>query len=339
MPDQDFSAPEYAPLWDPHIPAKKIIKHLLLLLAAFCTITVAGMIDPFGPFPPFAEIDPAITSTPDIIAALPGAYLKQMWGVVHLLFTNFEALKYGLSFSGSLLFILISHEMGHYVVARIHKVETTLPYFIPTPPLVGAGTLGAFIKILSPLPSRKATFDIGVAGPIAGFIALIPVALIGTYNMQVITPEEAAKYSSSLYFSDPLLMRGAAWLAGIDLSLALANPFYMAAWIGLLVTSLNLIPSGQLDGGHALYAVFGAKIHSLTGVVAFVVMSVITGLGWFIYNSPSGLLFTVILAVMMKIRHPQPLDDTPLDFKRKIVAFLTLVIFALCFTPFPIQIR
>jgi membrane-associated protease RseP (regulator of RpoE activity) len=106
----------------------------------------------------------------------------------------------------------------------------------------------------------------------------------------------------------------------------------------LLVTALNLIPSGQLDGGHAIYALFGARFHLWMGRIAFFVMATLSIVGWFVYGSPSGLLFSVILAVMMLIRHPRPLDDEPLDLKRKLIAVLTLIIFALCFVPFPIQI-
>jgi membrane-associated protease RseP (regulator of RpoE activity) len=131
-----------------------------------------------------------------------------------------------------------------------------------------------------------------------------------------------------------------AYLTGHDLSLPIApNPFYFAAWLGLLITSLNLIPSGQLDGGHAVFSVFGETIHKWTGYAAFVIMAVISISGWFIYNSPSGLLFTVLLAVMMRIKHPEPIDTTPLDFKRKVIAILTLLIFVLSFVPFPIQIK
>src|SRR5256885_8488079 len=124
------------------------------------------------------------------------------------LFTKPGYLIDGLSFSLSLLFILICHEMGHYVACRLYRVDATLPFFLPTPPMVGpAGTFGAFIKILSPMPSRRAVFDIGVAGPIAGFIALIPIALIGIATMEVVTPAQAAAHSGGLSFSDPLFMK------------------------------------------------------------------------------------------------------------------------------------
>jgi membrane-associated protease RseP (regulator of RpoE activity) len=144
---------------------------------------------------------------------------------------------------------------------------------------------------------------------------------------------------TGIYFSDPLFLQLLGKILGVDSNLGYFNPFLAAAWLGLLVTSLNLIPSGQLDGGHAIYAVFGEKIHRLTGRIAFVLMTGICVLGWFIYNSPSGLLFTILLGVMMRVRHPEPLDTSPLNFNRKLVAVLTLLIFILCFVPFPIQIR
>ncbi len=119
----------------------------------------------------------------------------------------------------------------------------------------------------------------------------------------------------------------------------LGRRFLAAAWIGLLITSLNLIPSGQLDGGHAIYAVFGEKIHLWTGRIAFVVMATISVFGWILYSSPSGFLFAILLAVMMRVGHPEPIDDAPLNFTRQVVAVLTLLIFILCFVPFPIQIK
>jgi len=137
-------------------------------------------------------------------------------------------------------------------------------------------------------------------------------------------------------FSNPLVLRLFAYVGGIELS---ANPFYFAAWLGLLITALNLFPSGQLDGGHAIYAVFGKKIHSWTGQIAFVSMALLSVLGMYFYGSPSGFLFAVILAIMLRIKHPAPLDNSPLDFKRKLIAALTLIIFILCFVPFPIQLN
>lgn len=316
-------------------------KHIALLLVALFTVTIAGVLEPFGIIPIFPNVNPQTwTETWQFFSSFPVHYLQLIFSTIYLLFTDFETLKYGLKFSISLLVILTAHESGHYVACRLYGVDATLPYFIPLPPLIGpAGTFGAFIKIISPLPSRRATFDIGVAGPIAGFIALIPVLVIGLLTMQQVSPAQVAEAHAGLYFSDPLLTQILARLIGVDTSLGYFNPFLAAAWIGLLVTSLNLIPSGQLDGGHAIYAVFGEKIHQWTGRIAFAVMATTAISGWIFYSSPSGLLFAILLAVMMRIHHPEPLDDTPLNPMRLVVAVLTLLIFVLCFVPFPIQIR
>ncbi len=316
------------------------LKHIGFLLLTLVTTTIAGTLFPFGIIQTLPEADPQ--TWPEIfqfITSLPTRYAALVADAVYLLFTDARYLKYGLSFSLSLLFILISHEMGHYIACRIYKVDATLPYFIPTPPMIGpAGTFGAFIKIRSPMPSRKAVFDIGVAGPIAGFIALIPIAIIGVVTMEPVTAQQIAS-PSGIMFSDPLLMQLFAYVRGIDLHLSMGNAFYFAAWVGLLVTALNLIPSGQLDGGHAIYAVFGETFHRWTGRIAFALMATLSILGWFYFNSPSGFLIAVLLAVMMRIRHPEPRDQSPLGAARTVIAILTLLIFVLCFLPFPIQIR
>jgi membrane-associated protease RseP (regulator of RpoE activity) len=317
-------------------------RHFLFLAITFVTSTIAGSLFPFGRIPSLPEADPqTLSEFLQLVSEIPFRYSALIFIAVSKLLTDAEYLTYGLSFSLSLLFILICHEMGHYVACRIYKVDATLPYFIPTPPMIGpAGTFGAFIKIKSPMPSRKAVFDIGVAGPIAGFIALIPIAIVGVATMQTVSPEQlAAAGGGGIIFTDPLFMRLIAAGVGIDLNFAIGNPFYFAAWIGLLVTALNLIPSGQLDGGHAIYAVFGERVHYWTGRVAFVLMTAFSIVGWFYFNSPSGFLIAILLGVMMRIRHPEPWDQTPLDGKRKLIAFLTLVIFVLCFVPFPIQIN
>ena len=316
------------------------IRHLLLLAITFCTSMVAGVMYPFGPINTLPADDPGTAAeVVSFVLSLPMRYVGLVSDTVHKIFTIPYVLDYGLKFTLSVLFILICHEMGHYIACRIYKVDATLPFFIPTPPRIGpAGTFGAFIKILSPMPSRRAVFDIGVAGPIAGFVALIPIALMGIATMEMATPAQVANSQGGIAFSDPLLMKFLAYLFGIDLQFGIGNAFYYAAWLGLLVTALNLIPSGQLDGGHAIYAVFGKTVHKLTGRIAFPVMAVFSVIGMYFFNSPSGLLIAIILAVMMRVGHPEPLDQTPLDPKRNVIAFATLVIFALCFVPFPIKI-
>lgn len=324
--------------------ARTWARHIALLLVTFCTVTIAGTLYPFGLAPlseSLQEADPeTVSEFFSFLISLPAKYAELIGGAMHSLATDPVYLRYGLSFSISLLFILLCHEMGHYIACRLYRVDATLPFFIPTPPMIGpAGTFGAFIKILSPMPSRRAVFDIGVAGPIAGFLALIPIAIIGIATMHVATPEQMAHVQGGLSFSDPLLMRLVAYFFGIDLQFGIGNAFYYAAWVGLLVTALNLIPSGQLDGGHAIYAVFGKTVHRWTGRIAFPVMATLSVLGLYYFSSPSGFLVAIILAIMMKVGHPEPYDQTPLDAKRKVIAFLTLVIFVLCFVPFPIKIN
>src|SRR4051812_11891866 len=310
-------------------------RHFLLLGLTLCTATLAGLIYPFGAYLWIDKV-PDPQSFTDLLQ-LPLVYLGLIGEAIRTAALTPGGLAYGFEFSISLLFILICHEMGHYVMCRKYHVDATLPFFIPTPPMIGpAGTFGAFIKILSPMPSRKAVFDIGVAGPIAGFLALIPIAAIGLATLE---PSTGVTLDGGITFADPLFMRIGGSIAGHDPTTSYGNAFYFAAWIGLLVTALNLIPSGQLDGGHAIYAVFGEKIHRWTGRIAFPAMAVLAITGLVLYGSPSGFLVAIILAVMMRIKHPQPWDMTPLDAKRKAVAFLTLVIFALSFVPFPIQIN
>lgn len=316
------------------------VRHILLLIVTFCTATLAGSMFPFGPYDTLPDADPqSLQELFAFILMIPEKYVALIAGAVTNLYNNPAHLIYGLQFSVSLIFILICHEMGHYLMCRKYRVDATLPFFLPTPPMIGpAGTFGAFIKILSPMPTRKAVFDIGVAGPLAGFIALIPVAVLGIANMEMATARQL-EIPAMITFADPLFMQGLGLLFGKDPTIGIGNAFYFAAWVGLLVTAINLIPSGQLDGGHAIFAVFGERVHYWTGRIAFVVMATLSVVGFYFFNSPSGFLIAVILAVMMRIRHPQPWDMTPLDGKRKLIAAVTLVVFILSFVPFPIRVN
>jgi membrane-associated protease RseP (regulator of RpoE activity) len=311
------------------------LRHLGFLLLTFVTATFAGMLFPFGKVDTLPEADPRSWSElADFIFSLPVKYVLLIGSVFEKIAADPSLLFYGVCFSTSLLFILISHELGHYIACRIYRVDATLPYFIPTPPMVGpAGTFGAFIKILSPMPSNKAVFDIGVAGPIAGFIALIPVLILG-----LITSPILQNYYFGIEFSKPLLVHVFEAIVGIHMQPGIGNPFYFAAWVGLLVTALNLIPSGQLDGGHAIYAVFGELVHRWTGRIAFAVMAILSIAGFYFFGSPSGFLIAILLGVMMRIKHPRPHDETPLDNKRRIVAVAVLMIFCLSFVPFPLSL-
>lgn len=316
------------------------LKHIAYFLLTFITVTIAGTLQPFGNLEIFPGVDPqSSTEIFQFLLHFPIHYFNLIVSTIGQMFTDLTVLSDGLKFSTSLLFILTCHEFGHYIACRLYGVDATLPFFIPLPPLLGpAGTLGAFIKIVSPLPSRRATFDIGVAGPIAGFIALIPITIIGLITAKALPVAETNSLQVGIYFAKPLFMQILDWIIGTGAVNSSFNPFSAAAWLGLLITSLNLIPSGQLDGGHAIYAVFGERVHFWTGRIAFVVMVLLSVLGMYFYSSPSGLLFAVLLFVMMRVRHPEPLDDTPLDIKRKVIALLTLLIFILSFVPFPVQV-
>lgn len=313
------------------------LTHLFWFLLTFVTTTITGTV-------PLFSLEALLPQIPDpqtfvdafwLIFSIPLLYSQAVLHLGILIIQNPELMVKGLTYSSCLLFILTCHEFGHYIACRIYRVDSTLPYFVPSPHLIGVGTFGAFIRIRSPLPSRRAVFDIGVAGPIAGFIALIPVAIAGVATVKPMQEGSVA----TIILSDPLLMRLIAWAMGIDLSVSEGSTLYTVAWIGLLVTSLNLIPAGQLDGGHAVYAVFGQRLHGLIAKIAFVTMALLAVLGFILYNSPSGALFVILLAIMLRVGHPEPYDETPLDKKRLLIAAFTLLVFILSFVPFPVQIN
>jgi len=270
---------------------------------------------------------------------VPRYLLLELFGVGSYALAHPSHLAAGALFAAALLFILLSHEAGHYVACRLYGVDATLPFFIPMPPPFLAGTLGAFIKIKSPIPSRRALFDIGVAGPLAGFAALLPVAVAGL--LRAAPPAAPLPAEGIALFNDPPLMRLLAALMGVETDAVMAwDPLAFAAWIGLLVTSLNLLPVGQLDGGHATYALFGGRAHARVGRVAFLAMLTLAPLGWLWHGAPSGFLYAVLLFIMLRVRHPQAASEhDPLGRSRTLVALLTLLVFALSFTPFPLTIK
>ena len=271
-----------------------------------------------------------------ILLMIPRYYISAIWGLLSYSFAHPYFLGQGLIFSGSLLAILTAHESGHYLFCRHYGVDATLPFFIPQPPLLIPGTFGAFIKMKSPVPSRRALFDIGLAGPLAGFILIVPIAFAGvlTAHHLNIPPGEVPE----LTFNDPLLFRLIARMFRINLDNSVVNSFYLAAWVGSLVTALNLMPVGQLDGGHGTFALFGQWAHWWIGRVAFGLMLITTIFGWLWFRSPVMFLYVVLLAVMLRVRHPQPEQMEPLGLARTIIGVITLIVFALCFLPFPITI-
>jgi membrane-associated protease RseP (regulator of RpoE activity) len=232
------------------------------------------------------------------------------------------ALIAGAPFALTLLAILGVHEMGHYVAARLHRVQVTLPYFIPVP--FGLGTFGAFIQLKSPVENRKALFDVGLAGPIAGFVVAVPLMIFGLLQSEV-GPREMPAVGSSL------LIR---WLVDVVVPHAAnqavhLSPIAIAAWFGLLVTGFNLLPMGQLDGGHIAYAVLGKAARP----VAMATFLGLLALGFTVWN---GWWTWAFFALLTGLRHAEPLNDiTPLNAGRKVVALLTLVLFFLIITPKP----
>ena len=299
------------------------------------TTTLAGVALAASDFTP---TEPPLSGLLDYLLYLPLSLIYYSVDLVKYALTHPAALADGVAFSLSLLAILFSHEMGHYLACRYYGVDATLPFFIPAPPVFLAGTFGAFIKIRSAIPSRRALFDIGLAGPLAGFVVALPLSVVGV--LTVGPPLAPPPNGYTVYFIDPPLFRLVGWLFGVPLHPnSPVKPYFMAAWIGLLVTSLNLTPVGQLDGGHGTYALFGARAHALIGRIAFVAAVILAILGFWWHRSPSGFLFAILLGIILRFPHPQPARLEPLGIKRLAIAILTLLVYALCFWPFPITIR
>ncbi|MSO61017.1 MAG: site-2 protease family protein [Acidobacteria bacterium] len=239
----------------------------------------------------------------------------------------------GLWYSLTILAILGCHEMGHYLACLRYGVEATRPYFLPAP-LPLTGTLGAFIRIRSRIPSKIALFDIGIAGPLAGFIVAVPALFIGLWLSRV--DRLPADASNLVELGEPLLFRLAAWIVWGDVADGYTinmHPMAFAAWFGLLATALNLFPIAQLDGGHISYAVFGRR----STVITIVMIGVAIGLT---FVSSSWIAWTVLLVIMIAMmgpRHPPTLDeDESLDRGRLLLAVVALVVLIVCFTPAPI---
>ncbi len=271
----------------------------------------------------------------DLLRRTPPRSAWRAWGLNLVLFLLTAMSVYlvgGLSLVVGLLSILIAHEMGHYVACVIYRVDATLPYFIPLP-LPGftlVGTLGAFIRIRSPIPHRKALFDIGIAGPLAGFAVCLPVLALGALEAELrpITAEPVG-----IFLGEPLLFQAAVRVfrgAVPDGMTLFLGPLGLAAWFGLFVTALNLLPIGQLDGGHVTYSVFGKRSFAISRIASWVCVLLT-------YFGPNWLIWSILLRLLGR-RHPPTLDDRPeLGRGRRAVAAVGLVVFALCFVPDPFQ--
>ncbi len=317
MADNDFQRYEWplatppsvaAPAAEPTLFQQRYWLHALLFVLTLYSTTLVGARLSYN----FQHNLPAF----DLETDLP-AYLDMLAAP--------SQLASGLPFSLTLMAILLAHEFGHFLTCVYYRVNASLPYFIPVPTLIG--TLGAFIRIRGPIYSRRALFDIGVAGPIAGFVFLLPALSIGLAYSKVIAdvPQEG-----SILFGVPGLL----WLfeklifPGIHGGTIYLHPVARAAWIGIFATALNLLPIGQLDGGHILYAFVGERHRRLSRV--FVLLLVPVGLKfWW------GWLFWAAVLFFLGSRHPAIYDEYPLGSARRRLGLLALLIFVLSFMPNP----
>jgi len=306
-----------------------------------------------GPFPPPADLRPAASPrrrlwTPLVLFLLTvvstlavGAEFARSYAqnrepfsdnpdLVPMLlqpFTHPRILALGIPFSFTLLGILLAHELGHFFTCKYYGIDATYPYFIPAPTLFG--TFGAFIRIRSPIPTRRALFDVGFSGPLVGFVIAVPAM---AYAVAVSKIVPGAAHDGVLFGTPPLVRLFIAWFhPGAAPASLLLDPVGRAAWVGLFATALNLLPVSQLDGGHILYSV-ASRFHqriSLAASLALVALGLYCWQGW--------ILWGVILTVLsLRYRHPPLLDRwQPLGVSRRLWALAALVIFLLCFTPWP----
>ena len=268
----------------------------------------------------------------------------------------------GLYFSGTLMTILLCHEMGHYVVARRHGIAASLPYFIPLPPVVSLGTLGAIIQMDEPIKDRNKLVDVGAAGPLAGLVAAIPLLIYGLSlsTVAVTTPGDGAMLegNSLLYMGLKYLVHGQLLPTadGMDVQL---HPMAFASWVGLLLTMINLLPIGQLDGGHVLCGAIGSRhervsrsLHWLLLAVGLAVAATLTldytgqgvpfgkaalsagkaGLPWFVW---AGMLLW--MRRMAGGSYHPPVGEVPLTRGRQALVLLLLIVLVLIFTPIPLR--
>ena len=290
-------------------PKQRLWLHILLLLMTVFTTTLVG-----------AHMQYNFSHN------LPFFDLESDLNIFSVGMRSTALFKAGLPFSLTLLTILMAHEMGHYLACVYYRVDATLPFFMPAPTPV-TGTLGAFIRIRSPIYSKRVLFDIGIAGPLAGFVFLIPALCAGLAFSKVIP---GINRQGSLQFGIPILE----WLlnkaifpgvSGVDIYL---HPMARAAWVGMLATALNLLPVGQLDGGHIVFAVLGRYHKWITR--GFLIALLPMGLLW------SGWWFWAVVLFFFARKHPPVYDQTEIGSARIKLGFLALVVFILCFSPAPI---
>lgn len=255
--------------------------------------------------------------------------------IILVILSRPSVLLLGLPFSFTFMAILLAHEMGHFLACRYYGIRCTPPFFIPLP-ISLVGTLGAFIRIKSPFQNRKALFDVGVAGPLAGFVFVLPSLAIGIAASELVP---RGNLQGALSFGEPLLFRTLGRII-VGYSPAtqdmIAHPIAIAAWFGLLVTALNLLPIWQLDGGHITYAIFGRKRQRRISIMATCGLLLVSLLGW---PFPAYLLFGVLLLIFgarFRFYHPPTIfDGDALGPGRLALGLFVFGILVLCFTPVP----
>ncbi len=270
----------------------------------------------------------------------PLTLIDEIFGPVIAVFKDTAAgdllpLANGLLFTFTLLMILGAHELGHYFACRYYGIRATLPFFIPAPPVITLfGTFGAVIKIKEPIRSRRALFDIGIAGPLAGFAFALPAAIIGLIFAKASASQSPP--AGAVNFNDPLLFIAIQKMLGLPKYIEW-NPIYWAAWGTMLVTALNLFPVGQLDGGHVLYAVFGPRVHKVMSIVVCVATASLAITSFAFKQPPVYVLWTLVLLFLLRVGHPPVEYNEPLGRARTTLAIIAALVFLFCFMPFPIS--
>jgi membrane-associated protease RseP (regulator of RpoE activity) len=239
----------------------------------------------------------------------------------------------GAWYSAAIISILLAHEMGHYIMCRKYGIRATLPFFIPFLPVINPfGTMGAVIRMESAIPSRKALFDVAVAGPLAGLAVTIPCIYYGIQFSEIIDLTQASR-PGAIHLGESYLYQQISKIAIGNLPQnkdVLLHPLAFAGWAGLFVTALNLLPIGQLDGGHIVYAMIGRrhKLVAMAALLAFAVVCVFMYRGW---------ALLLLLILWFGYRHPPTLDETPVDGARMLLGIVTMIFFVLSFTPEPFK--
>ena len=273
-------------------------------------------------------------STLVVGTVLMGMYTNSLGDVIPFLSQIVRSpsiLLTGLPFSLAIMTILLGHEMGHYLTCRYYGIDASLPYFIPFPTLVG--TMGAFIRIRSPFHNRASLFEVGIAGPIVGFLLAIPTLFIALAKSGYVAPSPSG---TGLELGEPLIFKAVEWImgktppAGMEINL---HPIGIAAWFGFFATALNLLPVGQLDGGHVSYALFRGNHKRISQALLFTLIPV----GLFYWQ---GWLLWAIVLLIIGLRHPVTLDDSlPLSKRHVWLGWFALTMFVLCFTPMPFYLN